>query len=202
MLEVVFDALRVLHMASFAVGIGTAAFLELQVMKRFQTRIDSEGLQIVLTGHKLIFGALVTLWATGLCLMTLRIGFLGGDLSVKILAKLWVVTLLTLNMRVIESFVIPELYEVEGMALGDIPRRIRSRLGAVAGFSGGCWLTALLIGGMTIATEMSASGLTLTVGTILLAAICVGALAGRYASQAPEFKNPMFARGKHPTQTP
>lgn len=194
MLDIVVDALRVFHMASFAVGIGAAAFLEMQVMKRFQTRIDSEGLKIVLLGHKLILGALITLWATGLCLITLRIGFLGGELSVKLLAKLWVVTLLTLNMRVIEAFVIPELYEVEGMRLADIPRRIRSRLGAVAGFSGGCWTTALLIGGMSIATEMTAMGLTVAVGAVLLTSICAGALAGRFVSKGSDFKNPMFAQ--------
>lgn len=178
MLDVVFDILRVLHMMSFALGIGAAAFLELQVSKRFRNQIDGDGLRLMLSGHHLITVAVITLWITGLSLLLMRIGPLGGELTAKILAKLAVVTLLTLNMRVIDRFVIPELFDVEGMALGDIPQSTRARLGAVAGLSAGCWMAALLIGGMSIAKEMTALELGCAVGAVLSISAVAGAIAG------------------------
>lgn len=181
MLDLFFDALRVSHMLSFALGIGAAAFLEMQVLKRFRRRIDSEGLKLVLAGHDLIRIAVITLWCTGLCLLLLRIGPLGGALTAKLLAKLAVVTLLTLNMRVIDRFVIPELFYVEGKALGEIPQKLRAQLGAVAGFSGGCWISALLIGGMSVAKQLSPAELAVAVLGLLIGATVVGAAAGAYA---------------------
>ena len=181
MLDVLFDALRVAHMMSFALGIGAAAFLELQIVKRCRYQIDSDSLRLVLSGHQLITVAVITLWCTGLGLLVMRIGPMGGELTIKLLAKLAVVTLLTLNMRVIDRFVIPELFDVEGMALGDIPADTRAKLGAVAGLSGGCWLAALLIGGMSIAQEMTALELGIAVSSLLASSAVVGALAGALA---------------------
>ena len=132
-------------------------------------------------GHQLITVAVITLWITGLGLLTLRLGPMGGELSVKLLAKLAVVTLLTLNMRVIDRFVIPELFDVEGMALGDIPADIRAQLGAVAGLSAGCWMAALLIGGMSIAKELTALELGAAVACVLGLSALIGAAAGALA---------------------
>lgn len=147
MIDIVEDGLRVGHMGAFAVGIGAAAFLELQLMRRFRTTVDREGLRLLQSGHELIRFAVISLWITGLGLLCMNTLVLGQAFTPKLGVKLGVVALLTANMILIERFLIPKLSAHKNRRLHDIPARLRSQFGTVAGFSAGCWCSALMLGG-------------------------------------------------------
>ena len=183
MIDLTLDALRVGHMTCFAIGIGTAAFLEVQVLRRFRDGIDIEGLRLLLGGHDLIRYALYGLWATGAGLLFFRIVILCEMPSPKLIAKLMVVSALTLNMRAIGEFVIPELFVWEGMRIADIPARVRMELGAVAGVSGGLWASALVLGGFHRMKMMDGWEIAGVLLPLILTATLVGTLAGWLAGR-------------------
>ncbi len=174
MIDLIFDAVRTGHMLFFAIGIGGAAFLELNVVRRFHHMIEEEGLRLMLFGHKLIKIALIGLWFTGLALLFMRLGVYEGVFSDKLGAKLAVVTLLTANMILIDRFVIPEIVAFEGASVAHIPWRTRGKLGAVAGFSAGCWIAALLLGGIGYTKTMAAPELAGVLVPLLLGCAMIG----------------------------
>ncbi len=196
MMDLTVDVLRVSHMLAFAIGIGGAAFLELQVVRRFRNRIDHEGLRVLLFGHDLIRRALYALWATGLALLILRLGFLGGAFSAKLAAKLVVVTLLTLNMRLIERVLIPEIFEWEGARVADIPARTLAEFGAIAGFSAGCWCSALLLGGIGRMKTMDAWEIASVLVPLIAAAAISGAAMAMIAGWQGFTRRPRIVPGE------
>ena len=148
MIDIVFDCLRVAHMAAFAVGIGGAAFLELHLTKRVYEPIDAETLRLIDLGHELIKVAVLGLWMTGLGLLFFRLQIYDGVFSAKLGAKLLIVSGLTVNMLVIQQVALPTLRQFEGRGYADMPTGLLGRLGAIAGFSAGTWVSALLLGGI------------------------------------------------------
>ena len=190
MIDLAFDSLKVLHMGSFAVGIGAAAFLELNLVQRFRSNLDFEGLNMLLLGHDLIKAAVIGLWLSGLGLLFLRLGVLGDPFTAKLGAKLAVVSALTINMVVIERYLIPEILAYEDMGYPDIPLLARLKFGSIAGFSAGAWLSALLLGGIGRFKAMEALTLAEVLLPLLAAATLAGALAailaGRETAPAPQ----------------
>ena len=178
MIELTLNTLSVGHMLCFAVGIGAAFFLEMQVTKRFIRGIDIEGLRMVLSGHTIIKYALYGLWLTGLGFIYMRVVVLCEMPPAKLFAKLMVVAVLTANMRVIDRFVLPELFVYEGLQLSDIPTKIRAQLGAIAGLSAGCWISALLLGGFGRLAMMDAVALATIILPIVAMATTGGAVMG------------------------
>lgn len=179
MIDLAFDILRVLHMAAFAAGIGAAAFLEISVLRRFRARVDIEGLRLLLMGHDLIKFAVIGLWATGAAMIFMRVGVLGDPFSAKLMAKLGVVTLLTLNMVLIDRFLIPEIFVHEDQPLARIPREILTKFGAIAGFSAGAWLSALLLGGIGQFKAMD----FFTISEVLVPILVLATIAGSMMAQ-------------------
>ena len=174
MFDFVTDIVRVAHLGAFAVGLGAAAFLEITILKRFRTCIDGDGLRLLHQGHQLIASAVRALWMTGLTLLILRIGVEGAPLSPKILMKLIVVSALTANMALIERWVLPELAARRSYALSDIPVNRLAALGAVGGFSGACWLSALALGGVGIFKTMGLAPLLVIFLPTLIGGAAVG----------------------------
>ncbi len=174
MIDIVADSLRVGHMGAFALGIGAAAFLEMQLVHRFRHTVDAEGLRLLLNGHTLIRSALLGLWATGIGLLCVNLFVLGQDFTPKLAVKLGVVLLLTANMVLIERFLIPELFVFKGRRLCSIPGPLRRQFGAVAGFSAGCWGSALLLGGFSRFREMQAVEVLSVIVPLVVAATVAG----------------------------
>lgn len=178
MIELTLNTLSVGHMLSFAIGIGAAFFLEVQVTKRFARRIDIDGLRLLLSGHAIIKYALIGLWVTGLGFIYMRVVVLCEMPPAKLFAKLTVVMILTANMRLIDRFVLPELFIYEGLQLADIPATLRAQLGAIAGLSAGCWASALLLGGFGRLAMMDGVALAAIIAPILAVAVGIGTMIG------------------------
>ena len=178
---IVIDIIRVGHMFAFAVGIGAAMFLEIQVVRRFFARIDEEGLRLLIFGHGLIRRAVHGLWITGIALLAIRVGLEGAPLSDKLLAKLSIVILLTLNMQIIDRNLVVRIVGHEGGSIPEMPFRTRAECGAIAGFSAACWLGALLLGGIGYAKTMDGIALAQFLVPLLLAGAAGGLIAGALA---------------------
>ncbi len=148
MIGLMFDMFTVAHMAAFSVGIGCAVFVEVAVFRRFHNGIDQACLALLKQAHCVIGLAVVALWVSGLGLLAIRLGILDGILSAKLILKLAVVVGLTLNMWLIDAYVLPRLDRLVGMRLDQIPKAQLVSFGAIAGASAGCWLSALLLGGV------------------------------------------------------
>ncbi|MGV6847102.1 MAG: hypothetical protein ACWA5A_01855 [Marinibacterium sp.] len=185
MIDIIFDILGVAHMASFAVGIGAAAFLELYLIKRFRARLDPASVSLLLMGHQLIRVAVIALWVTGLSLLYVRLAIYGDPFSAKLLAKLSVVTALTVNMMIIERFLIPRVQKYRGRCLSDIKPRTLALFGGIAGFSAGSWASALLLGGVGYLKSLDIPHLSSVLLPILGTATLVGILAGLVSASAP-----------------
>jgi hypothetical protein len=187
MIDIAVDGLRVAHMAAFAVGIGAATFLESQLLRRFSGGIDAEGLKTLIGGHKLIRNALLALWITGLGLLYVKIFVLCLGFTAKLGVKLGVVMLLTGNMLLIERYLIPEMSAREGVRLRDIPQAVLGRFGAVAGFSAGCWGSALLLGGIGRFRTMEAFEVLGVILPLVIAATIAGAVAAMVVGYKPNW---------------
>ena len=185
MLDFAFDALRVGHMLAFAVGIGTAAFLGLQVFGRFRRCVDLMGLRIVLYGNMLIRKALAALWITGVGLLAMQIGVLGGTLTEQHAVKFLIVAVLTASAWATDRYLIPELFVYEGAEPSEIPALMRIQLGAAAGLSGGCWISALLLGGTGLMKSMPAEQIAALFVPVVLAATLAAAAAAWSAGRGP-----------------
>lgn len=182
MTDLLFDIVRIAHMGCFAAGIGSAAFLEICLAKRLRERIDLESLRLVLTGHTIIKSAVVGLWLTGLSLMYFRLVVFGDPFTAKLAVKVLIVTALSLNMIVINRFVIPEIFLYEDARLSDIPTQTLAQFGAVVGFSAGVWMSALLLGGIGVLKTMNFATLLFLLVPLLVAATLLGCVVAVFST--------------------
>lgn len=197
MTDILFDILRVGHMASFAVGIGAAAFLELYLIKRFRDRLDPDSVKLLLMGHELIKAAVIGLWLTGLSLLYFRLSVYGDPFTAKLAAKLSVVSALTINMMIIGRFLIPRVLKYRGRRLSDIKPRTLALFGGIAGFSAGAWFSALLLGGIGYLKSMDIAHLSGVLLPLLAAATIIGVIGGLMAGAAGPVTRPgALASGK------
>lgn len=174
MTDLLFDIFRVAHMGAFAAGLGTAAFLEICLAKRLRECIDLESLRLILTGHEIIKLAVIGLWVTGLGLMYFRLVVFDDPFTAKLAAKVLIVSALSVNMILIDRFLIPEIFLYEDQRLSDIHPQTLAQFGAIVGFSGGVWISALLLGGIGFLKTMTIPGLLLFLVPLVIAATVLG----------------------------
>lgn len=180
MLTIAGDILAVGHMLSFAVGIGTAVFLETTVMPQFLTRIDRHNLRILHQAHDMIGAALAALWITGAAILLLKLFWMGGSVTPKLAAKFAVVALITVNMKLIGRHIMPALAALEGQSIARLSDRQLKTFGAIGGMSAAGWLCALALGGISYFKPLPWDQLVwfflpaLTLGPVL------GSIAGLY----------------------
>jgi len=140
--------LLTLHVAGLILGLGTALFLDLHLLRarsRAWQPLDSELLD---TGALLVAFGMVVLWVTGLGLVGLAWAKDSAALSnPKLQAKIVVVLALTVNGWLLHRRVLPALRDQIGRKLltSLAPGELRLAL-ACAGVSTASWATAFLLG--------------------------------------------------------
>lgn len=178
------DLVRIGHLFSLAVGVGSAVFLESTLAGRMRKRVDAEALALADRGHRLIFFSLAGLWATGLILAAARTGLDPAAITPKLEMKFFVVSLLTANALLISGTVRPMLATAEGRALGDLGPGCLLVIGAAAGLSAASWASALFLGAFSALKPLSGGTLTMIFAPILLSGLGLGAAAGLAISRA------------------
>lgn len=167
------DAVRILHLAAIAAGIGAVIATDLTMLRLLGVPIGSRHGAALEVAHRLIGPALLGAWVTGIALIGLRTGFAVEAFSPKLWMKLAVVTALSLNVLLIKRIVQPTLDEYEGWTLAEIPlaQKLSMALGGAISVAG--WSAALFLGASRIFKTASWELLVPTVGACFLTAALI-----------------------------
>lgn len=160
-------SLILIHLFAFAAASAATAFGDFAIFAH--RRMD---IRLLLRAARVVAGALAVLWVSGLALIALDTGFAIDELSnrPKLLAKLSVALLLTLNGWALHRYVFPHLQgrhrQPHAAALWP----------TVAGaISAASWLCAAFIGvGKPLAPVLGYAGFMAFYACVALAAIALG----------------------------
>ncbi|MDJ0945638.1 MAG: hypothetical protein QNJ30_19395 [Kiloniellales bacterium] len=165
------DAARCGHFVGLALGLGLGLYADTRFLGGLSRPIAADYLLSLRRIHGYVAAALALLWASGLFLLHARTGLDLAAFTPKLLTKLAVVTLLTVNAVLIESVALPLLARSIGRHFGELPTGWRLRLSLVGALSGACWLSALGLGVFAAFKTMTPETLALTIGGIYASAL-------------------------------
>ncbi len=140
------DAARATHLLGLALGFGVAILADLCAARSLFRPLDDRDFETLHQYHRTVALGLMLFWASGLVLLWLRTGFQLENFSPKLMAKLGVVSLLTVNAYLIGRIGLPTMIAWQGFRYGALPLAHRLRLAALAGMSGAGWISALALG--------------------------------------------------------
>ncbi len=140
------DAARAAHLLGLALGFGVAIMADLCAARSLFRPLERHEFEDLHRYHRTVAFGLALFWTSGLVLLWLRTGFALENFSPKLVAKLCVVGLLTVNAYLIGRIGLPTMWAWEGHRFGALPLAHRLRLGALAGMSGAGWIAALALG--------------------------------------------------------
>ncbi len=144
--QIYIDILRSAHLICFAAGMGTALYYDFVTIRSINDPISGRYIDTVERLHDWISWAFIGLWVTGIALIYVRTSFDLDAFSPKLWEKVGVMVLMTLNARLIGSFVLPMLKRNLGRAVIDMPLRELILSSQVAITSIFCWTTGLVLG--------------------------------------------------------
>lgn len=180
------DAIRLVHLAGVALGLGTVASVALSLPHMVEKGLDRYILAFVRRSHVLIAAAIGILWASGLALIGIRTGFDPAAFSPKLVSKLVVVTILTADAVLMGLVVSPVLNRYSGQTLKALSVQERLLLANCAALSGASWLYALMLGASSIlktaqTSMLLAAGLAIYGSAYALAMVFALRLTGNQA---------------------
>ncbi len=178
------DAARAIHLLGLALGFGVAIMADLKATRMLIRPLDAREIDTLHAYHRTVALGLALFWASGLVLIWLRTGFQPENFSPKLLAKLGIVTLLTVNAIMIGRIGLAALDRWYGFRFGAIPFADRARLSALAGLSGAGWISALTLGVFSKMKTMNWETLSEIIGVIYLL--------GLFAALASTFLSPLL----------
>jgi hypothetical protein len=89
--------------------LGTSFLADISVLYRVNSPLKQSVLDSLHVYHRIGTWALIGMWVTGGMLIYLRTGFIWENFSPKLIAKIVVVALLTLNSLMINVYIMPKL---------------------------------------------------------------------------------------------
>lgn len=140
------DAARLAHLVGLAMGLGLALCADAIALKSCFRPITALDVRLLSMIHRVIMVALGVLWASGLMLLTFRTGWDLAAFTPKLVMKLCVVVLLTLNAIIIGIVAMPTYRANLDRLFGQIEQPVRLWLSVIAGLSLSCWFSALALG--------------------------------------------------------
>ena len=173
------DLFVLIHLAAMAVGFGTMVSTDMLSLRRITHPVWRPYTSALHHAHRMMVPALAVAWVSGLSLLWLRTGFAADAISAKTLAKLAVVSALTLTAAVIRLQVMPIVGRAVGRPLADLPLPKKLTLAVCAALSVSGWTLALALGGFAPLKVWSADALlALCLGVYVAAvsAMVLGAL--------------------------
>ncbi len=173
--QILHDAARFGHFVGLALGLGLGLYADSSFLNILSRPLGEEYLVSLRRIHGYVTLALVFLWTSGLFLLHARTGFDPAAITPKLLTKLAVVTMLTINAALIGTVALPLFARSIGRRFSELPLSWRLRLSVVGSVSGACWLSALALGVFARFKTMAPETLGLTIGGIYAAAL-VGAV--------------------------
>ena len=170
------DAARGAHFIGLAIGFGLAICADIMAARSVIAPIREREAVLMRLMHRTIMTGLVMLWASGLYLVHIRTGWEASAFTPKLIVKLGVVILLSVNALLIGAYALPRYGANIGRRFGQIDLHVRVRLAAIAGVSLSCWTSALALGVFSLLKPMSFEALQAVFAPVFLAGL-VGAVA-------------------------
>lgn len=167
----VLDALRFGHFFGIAVGLGMAVRADMLALGTLRKPVQSSLIGQLHDIHRTVFAGLAVLWVSGLGILYAKTGFDMALFSPKLMAKLVVVLMLTVNAGLIGAVALPMLNRARGQRFGEIAFGRRLAMASIAAVSGLCWVSALVLGSFTQLKPMPASDLMQVFAPMAVAAI-------------------------------
>lgn len=153
--QIYVDLVRYAHILVVAVGFGGAFLTDMHALSRLSSPIDQGFLSMMRFYHATIWYSLIAMWITGLVMIYIRTGFELANFTPKLFAKLTVVSILTLNAKIIHKVVMPLIAENIGKNLMWMPLDIKIWLAVIGAVSTSSWMLALAMGSSKV---LAASG--------------------------------------------
>ena len=175
------DAARAVHLVGLAVGFGGAVAADLSAARTLIRPLDGRALATLERFHKLVTAGLVLLWLSGGVLIWLRTGFELSRFTPKLIAKICVVSLLTLNALAIGRIGLPAMAEFQNWRFGEIPLARRMQLAALGALSGACWILALALGVFSQLKPLPWELLSPIIGIVGVGALLAAVVAALFA---------------------
>lgn len=158
------DAVRICHLAFFALGLGAGCFFDWRALCRINIPFSEQDISLFESAHSFVFFALAGLWATGLYLIYIRTGFVLSEFSPKLWAKIIIVCILTVNAFAIGSIVMARIRRSVGVRAIEMPLVPLASMTFTTALSMFCWLGGLALGASVVLKTATWS----TLGTVLL----------------------------------
>ena len=177
------DAARAGHMLGLATGLGLALCADVMALKSIFSEISRRDVWILRWLHRLILAGLALLWVSGLTLLHLRTGWEAANFSPKLITKLAIVSLLSVNALIIGLYALPCYAANRGRKFGQIALGPRLRLAAIAGVSLSCWMSALALGVFSQLKQMGFAGLEAVFVPVFLAGFAATLLVALFAAR-------------------
>ncbi|MEM9331363.1 MAG: hypothetical protein AAGA53_08555 [Pseudomonadota bacterium] len=169
------DAVRFCHFVGLALGIGAGCFADYSIIRNLNAKItntDISNLEIV---HGIVWTGLLLLWASGLWLLYARTGFVIEEFTPKLIIKLLVVSILTLNAVLLGVIAMPTLRKNVNRSFFAFSLSDKLNLGILAGISTCSWFSGLTLGIFTALKPADFSFMLPAFGMVYLTALA-GAL--------------------------
>lgn len=175
-LSLVNDAARAAHLLGLALGFGVAILADMTAAKSLIRPLDDRDFDTLHRYHRTVALGLCLFWASGLVLLWLRTGFDPAQFSPKLMTKLGVVSLLSVNAVLIGRIGLPTMEEWYGCRFGAMPFAHRLRLAALGGMSGAGWIAALALGVFTAMKTFEWDVLSQIIGMIYVVGLSTALL--------------------------
>lgn len=172
------DGMRFLHLIGLGLGFGLALLADLTALRTIVSPVTRRDIDFLHFLHRSIAFGLALLWASGLMILHHKTGFNVAEFTPKLVMKLAVVMILTLNAMVIGLVALPTLEAHLGRRFSDLALLSRLRLGAIAGLSFSCWFGALTLGTFTQLKTMEFDQLEFIMSAIFACGIGGGLVVG------------------------
>lgn len=153
------EFVRNVHLATLAICAWLVISADFTAAKSsFQPLNDNDFKRLHRSHHLLAWG-LVMFWCSGAYLIWLGTAFDLSQFSPKLIAKITVVSVLSLNAIIIGKFALPYLERNRFMTFGELPVEIRLRLAFCASISSASWIGAFCLGSIPHLKTASAAEL-------------------------------------------
>jgi hypothetical protein len=140
------DAARAAHLLGLALGFGVAIVADFTAARSLVRPLDSRDFATLHSYHRTVSIGLMLFWVSGMVLLWLRTGLDPANFSPKLLAKLGVVSLLTVNAILIGRIALPMMKAWSEVRFGALPLAQRLCLAMLAGISSAGWVSAIALG--------------------------------------------------------
>ncbi len=144
--QIYIDLARYAHILAVAVGFGAAFLTDLHVLSRMGKVIDDAFIATIHSYHRIITYSVVLMWVTGLVMIYIRTGFDPANFTPKLITKLVIVTVLSINAGIIAKVLMPMINNCRGQSLLWLPVGTQVWLAVIGAISTSSWMLALLLG--------------------------------------------------------